>query len=119
VIIPGADQDCAVDFYVNKLGFEKRVEVPFGNGYRWIEVGLGSEATTIALAPPPHEVAVGKRETGRGSPDGSGSNAQVRGWLSHSAYSAGVSRTRSWPAGGSFVATRLTPSLGPGMSCWP
>jgi catechol 2,3-dioxygenase-like lactoylglutathione lyase family enzyme len=64
VIIPVADQDAAVDFYVTKLGFEQRVDVPFGNGYRWIEVGLGDEATTIALAPPPNEGAVGKRETG-------------------------------------------------------
>jgi predicted enzyme related to lactoylglutathione lyase len=64
VIIPVGDQDGAVDFYVNKLGFEKRVDVPFGNGYRWIEVGLGDETTTIALAPPPNEGAVGKRETG-------------------------------------------------------
>ena len=64
VIIPVADQDAAVDFYITKLGFEQRVDVPFGNGYRWIEVGLGDEATTIALAPPPHEGAVGKRETG-------------------------------------------------------
>jgi hypothetical protein len=32
VIIPVADQDGAVDFYVSKLGFEKRVDVPFGNG---------------------------------------------------------------------------------------
>jgi catechol 2,3-dioxygenase-like lactoylglutathione lyase family enzyme len=64
VIIPVADQDSAVDFYVTKLGFEKRVDVPFGNGYRWIEVGLGSEATTIALAPPPDQGAVGKRESG-------------------------------------------------------
>lgn len=64
VIIPVADQDTAVDFYVSKLGFEKRVDVPFGGGYRWIEVGLGDEATTIALAPPPQEAAVGKRETG-------------------------------------------------------
>ncbi len=64
VIVPVADQDGAVDFYVNKLGFEKRVDVPFGNGYRWIEVGLGGEATTIALAPPPQGGAVGKRETG-------------------------------------------------------
>jgi catechol 2,3-dioxygenase-like lactoylglutathione lyase family enzyme len=64
VIIPVANQDSAVDFYVNKLGFEKRVDVPFGDGDRWIEVGLGSEATTIALAPPPQEGAAGKRETG-------------------------------------------------------
>jgi catechol 2,3-dioxygenase-like lactoylglutathione lyase family enzyme len=51
VIIPVADQDAAVDFYVTKLGFEQRVDVSFGNGYRWIEVGLADEATTIALAP--------------------------------------------------------------------
>lgn len=64
VIVPVADQDAAVDFYVDKLGFEKRVDVPFGNGYRWIEVGLGGEATTIALAPPHEGAATGKRETG-------------------------------------------------------
>src|SRR5881275_3124069 len=64
VIIPVADQDAAVDFYVNKLGFEQRVDVPFGGGYRWIEVGLGDEPTTIALAPPPQGGAAGKRETG-------------------------------------------------------
>jgi predicted enzyme related to lactoylglutathione lyase len=64
MIIPVGDQDGAVDFYVNKLGFEKRVDVPFGEGYRWIEVGLGNEATTIALAPPPPDGVAGKRETG-------------------------------------------------------
>ena len=64
VIVPVADQDAAVDFYVEKLGFEKRVDVPFGGGYRWIEVGLADEATTIALAPPHDGVAVGNRETG-------------------------------------------------------
>ncbi len=64
VIVPVADQDGAVDFYVNKLGFEKRVDVPFGNGYRWIEVGLAGEATTIALGPPPQGGAAGERETG-------------------------------------------------------
>ena len=64
VIIAVADQDSAVEFYVDKLGFEKRVDIPFGNGYRWIEVGLGGEATTIALAPPPEGSAAGQRETG-------------------------------------------------------
>ena len=64
VIIPAGDQDRLVDFYVGTLGFEKRVDVPFGGGYRWIEVGLEGEATTIALAPPPEGREVGKRETG-------------------------------------------------------
>jgi catechol 2,3-dioxygenase-like lactoylglutathione lyase family enzyme len=64
VVIPVSDQDEAVDFYVNKLGFEKRVDIPFGNGYRWVEVGLGNEVTTIALAPPPDGSVAGKGETG-------------------------------------------------------
>jgi catechol 2,3-dioxygenase-like lactoylglutathione lyase family enzyme len=64
VIIPVADQDAAVAFYCDKLGFDKRVDVPFGNGDRWIEVGLGEESTTIALAPPPGGRQTGNRETG-------------------------------------------------------
>jgi catechol 2,3-dioxygenase-like lactoylglutathione lyase family enzyme len=64
VIIPTADQDAAIDFYVNKLGFELRADTPFGGDMRWIEVGLVGESTTIALAPPPPGVSTGKRETG-------------------------------------------------------
>ena len=48
VCVPVADQDRAVDFYVGKLGLEMRVDVPFGEGYRWIEVGLPGQTTTIA-----------------------------------------------------------------------
>jgi catechol 2,3-dioxygenase-like lactoylglutathione lyase family enzyme len=64
VIIPVGDQDTMIDFYVDKLGFSKRVDVPFGNGYRWVEVGLGDTETTIALAPPPQDKPAGGRETG-------------------------------------------------------
>jgi predicted enzyme related to lactoylglutathione lyase len=64
VIIPVSDQDGAVAFYCDKLGFDTRVDIPFGNGYRWVEVGLGDESTTIALAPPPENTATGNRETG-------------------------------------------------------
>ena len=38
VCIPVADQDAMVEFYVNTLGFEKRVDVPFDENMRWIEV---------------------------------------------------------------------------------
>jgi len=48
-----ADQDRAIEFYIEKLDFEKRVDVPFGNGDRWLEVAPGDAVTTIALAPPP------------------------------------------------------------------
>ncbi|HZV50707.1 MAG TPA: VOC family protein [Candidatus Dormibacteraeota bacterium] len=64
VVVPCSDQDRAIDFYVGKLGLQKRIEVPFGNGYRWIEVGPAGGETTIALAPPPHDREIGGRETG-------------------------------------------------------
>jgi catechol 2,3-dioxygenase-like lactoylglutathione lyase family enzyme len=67
VIIPMVDQDAALAFYTEKLGFELRVEIPFGEGspMRWIEVGLPGQDTTIALAPPPDGYVVQEgRETG-------------------------------------------------------
>jgi catechol 2,3-dioxygenase-like lactoylglutathione lyase family enzyme len=33
------DQDEAKDFYVNKLGFEVRIDAPMGEGGRWLGVG--------------------------------------------------------------------------------
>jgi catechol-2,3-dioxygenase len=36
VVIPVTDQERALEFYVDTLGFEKRADVPFGNGYRWV-----------------------------------------------------------------------------------
>ncbi len=64
VVIPVSDQDRAIEFYVGKLGFDKRVDVPFGGGYRWVEVAPGDAVTTIALAPPPQDKPAGNRETG-------------------------------------------------------
>jgi catechol 2,3-dioxygenase-like lactoylglutathione lyase family enzyme len=66
VVVPVADQDREIDFYVEKLGFEKRADVPFGDGYRWVEVAPGDAVTTLALAPPPEGRATGNRETGIG-----------------------------------------------------
>ena len=43
------DQDKAIDFFVNKLGFEKTTDVPFGEGERWIEVKAPDGQTTINL----------------------------------------------------------------------
>jgi len=64
VIVPVSDQERAIRFYVERLGLEKRVDVPFGNGYRWVEVAPRDGVTTIALAPPPEGKAAGNRETG-------------------------------------------------------
>jgi catechol 2,3-dioxygenase-like lactoylglutathione lyase family enzyme len=50
VIVPVTDQDRALEFYVGTLGFEKRLDGPFGDG-RWIEVAPPGAVTTIALVP--------------------------------------------------------------------
>jgi catechol 2,3-dioxygenase-like lactoylglutathione lyase family enzyme len=66
VIIPVADQERAIEFYVDTLGFEKRADVPFGNGYRWIEVAPADAVTAIAICPPPEGKPTGNSETGIG-----------------------------------------------------
>lgn len=55
VIYPISDQEKAIEFYCDTLGFEKRIDVAFGGGYRWVEVAPPGAATTIALAPPPDD----------------------------------------------------------------
>jgi catechol 2,3-dioxygenase-like lactoylglutathione lyase family enzyme len=52
VMIPVTDQDRALEFYVEKLGFEKRADIPFGNGERWVEVAPVGATTTLALTLP-------------------------------------------------------------------
>jgi len=64
VMVPVSDQDRALEFYVDKLGFEKRTDVPFGGDYRWVEVAPAGAQTTVAIAPPPPGKDAGGRETG-------------------------------------------------------
>ncbi len=53
VAIPTADQDRALEFYVETLGFELLSDVTFADGkMRWIEVLPSGSSTSIALAPP-------------------------------------------------------------------
>jgi predicted enzyme related to lactoylglutathione lyase len=63
VCVPTPDQDRAIKFY-ESLGFEKRVDTPFGNGYRWIEVYPPEGTAGIALAPPRPGSEVTPTETG-------------------------------------------------------
>ncbi len=51
VAIPATDQDRAVTFYVDQLGFRVCRDTPFGNGLRWIEVAPPGAGTTIAIPP--------------------------------------------------------------------
>jgi catechol 2,3-dioxygenase-like lactoylglutathione lyase family enzyme len=62
--VPVTDQDRALEFYLGKLGFEKRLDTPLEQfGGRWIEVAPVGAAMTIALMPPREGVAPGV-ETG-------------------------------------------------------
>ncbi len=52
VMVPVSDQDQAIAFYLGKLGFEKRTDVPMGEADRWVEVAPRGGATTLALVRP-------------------------------------------------------------------
>jgi catechol 2,3-dioxygenase-like lactoylglutathione lyase family enzyme len=53
VFVPVTDQYAALEFYLDKLGFEKRADFTYGQeGIRWIEVAPPGAANTIALVPP-------------------------------------------------------------------
>jgi|SRR5215813_14340011 len=45
------DQDKALDFYTNLLGFEKRVDNPNANGPRFVSVGLKGHDFALVLWP--------------------------------------------------------------------
>jgi len=49
VFVPVADQDRALAFYLDKLGFEKRADFPYGESGRWVEVAPPGSAMAIAL----------------------------------------------------------------------
>jgi catechol 2,3-dioxygenase-like lactoylglutathione lyase family enzyme len=63
VFVPVADQDRALNFYLDKLGFEKRADFPYGENSRWIEVAPPGAANTIALVPPSEGKAAGGDQT--------------------------------------------------------
>jgi lactoylglutathione lyase len=62
--VPVTDQGRALEFYLDKLGFETRMDVPVPQfGGRWIEVAPRGAAVTIALVPSREDVPAGV-ETG-------------------------------------------------------
>jgi catechol 2,3-dioxygenase-like lactoylglutathione lyase family enzyme len=63
VFVAVADQARALEFYVDKLGFEQRADFPYGEGGRWIEVAPHSSAIAIALVGPSEGRATGGDET--------------------------------------------------------
>jgi catechol 2,3-dioxygenase-like lactoylglutathione lyase family enzyme len=48
VLVSVADQDAALAFW-KELGFETRIDGPFGDGGRWVEIASPGALTSIAL----------------------------------------------------------------------
>jgi catechol 2,3-dioxygenase-like lactoylglutathione lyase family enzyme len=64
VFVPVSDQDRALEFYLDKLGFEKRVDFRYGDeGIRWIEVAPRGATNTIALVGPGEGGSAGGDQT--------------------------------------------------------
>jgi predicted enzyme related to lactoylglutathione lyase len=63
IAVTVADQDHALAFYVDTLGFEKRLDAPISPTMRWIEVAPAGAAASIALNTS-DDPAQGARDTG-------------------------------------------------------
>jgi catechol 2,3-dioxygenase-like lactoylglutathione lyase family enzyme len=58
VAVPVTDQDGAIAFYTEKLGFSVAADIDAG-GYRWVEVAPPDGGTTLAVVPPPEGTPTG------------------------------------------------------------
>jgi predicted enzyme related to lactoylglutathione lyase len=80
VVVPVTDQERALDFYINTVGLEKRVDISVGDQFRWVEVAPPGTETTLAVVPPPPGKPAGNQETGIGlyAEDIDGYHAQLK-----------------------------------------
>jgi catechol 2,3-dioxygenase-like lactoylglutathione lyase family enzyme len=93
VAVPVVDQDRAVEFYVGKLGFEKRMDAPLPQlGGRWIVVAPAGATTAIALVPARDDAPAG---VDTGIRLGSGDAAATHKDLSD--LGVAVDELLSWP----------------------
>ena len=56
--VPVSDQERALEFYVETLGFEKRSDFRYGDGKRWVEVAPPGSAIALALVSHEEGIAV-------------------------------------------------------------
>lgn len=58
--IPTADQDRALAFWTEKIGFRVVTDQPMGEGKRWIELSIpGAESGIVLFTPEGHENRIG------------------------------------------------------------
>ena len=60
VMVPVSDQDSAIAFYTDMLGFSLVADVPFGEGDRWVEVAPPGGGAAVALVPERGEYQPGR-----------------------------------------------------------
>ncbi len=75
-----ADQDAAIAYYTQTLGWELRADVPFGDegGNRWVEVAPPGSTARLALNSPMGDVAPGGSAIGVETPDVEAEYARVQ-----------------------------------------
>jgi catechol 2,3-dioxygenase-like lactoylglutathione lyase family enzyme len=59
VAVPVSDQDRSVRFYVERLGFEVRLDVPMAEGGRWVQVAPPGGRVPVALVTAGDDAPVG------------------------------------------------------------
>ena len=58
--IPTRDQDAALSFWTEKVGFRVATDQPMGPGKRWIELAIpGAETGVVLFTPDGHEDRIG------------------------------------------------------------
>jgi len=74
-----ADQDAAIAYYTQTLGWELRADIAFGDegGNRWVEVAPPGSIARLALNPPMDEWQPGGSAIGVATPDVNGEHARV------------------------------------------
>ena len=80
VIVPVSDQDAAIAFYRDTLGFTLTADVPFNEDDRWVEVAPPRGGAAIALSRPQGDYQPG-RMTGIAleSADPAADHAELKG----------------------------------------
>ena len=74
-----ADQDAAIAYYTQKLGWELRADVPFGEAgaARWVEVAPPGSSGRLALNPPMGEWGPGGSAIGVDTADVEGERTRL------------------------------------------
>ena len=78
VAVPASDQESAVAFYVERLGFDKRMDAEIEEGFRWVEVAPPGARVSIAITAVPdgaNGIDTGIRLT---TPDAAAEHASMR-----------------------------------------